>query len=47
MCIEYSTVGRSIVDIYDTIFTETQSTEVNMPLRSDIEAMYLPTVLYI
>ena len=37
----YSTVGRSIADIYDP------SAEVNMPSRSYIEAMDRPTVLYI
>ena len=42
-------VGRSIANILDrgAIFTEARSTEVNMPPRSDIEAMDRPTVLYV
>ena len=49
ICIIYSTVGRSIADIYDrgTIFTEACSAEVNMSPRSDVEAMDRPTVLYV
>ena len=43
--IYYSTVGRSIADSY--IRPEARSTEVNMPPRSDIEAIDRPTVLYI
>ena len=49
ICYIYSTVGRSIADIYarGDIFTKAQSAEVNMPPRSYIEAMDQPTVLYI
>ena len=45
----YSTVGRSIADISDPRqhICQGTRTKVNMPPRSDIEAIYQPTVLYI
>ena len=49
ICIIYSTVGRSIANIYDhgAIFTEVRSAVINMAPRSDIEAMDRPNVLYV
>ena len=49
VCIIFNTGKRCIADISDqgAIFTEEQSAEVNMPPRSDIEAMDRPTVLYV
>ena len=44
ICIIYSMVGRSVRSQY--IRPKVRSAEVNMPPRSDIEAMDLPTMLY-
>ena len=53
ICNIYSTVGRSIADIYDrsAIFTEAQSAEVNMSAEVDMvihlgPVNFIPPVLY-
>ena len=46
LCNICSTVGRSIADISDPRRHIYRGTKVNMPPRSDIEAIDRPTVLY-